>query len=185
MCWSIFYVFHKFQGDSRFLHKIPGYFQGLRSQNKFKAFQGFQGAVGTLLQASDSAGEPGSVIPMWCEYINCATSLGSNHYFQAIEKLLLHSSRVLQALTEVSNNILVNRSVPKFAMSGYKLPFHNRGKDCMDTDNYWGVTITSAFGSLGISINHIHIWQSLGVSGQVLVSKISITSTVLEYLVKY
>ncbi len=42
-------VFHKFKGDSRFLHKIPGYFQGSRIQNKFQAFQGFQGAVGTLL----------------------------------------------------------------------------------------------------------------------------------------
>ncbi len=33
-----------------FLHRIPGYFQGSRSQNKFQAFQGFQGAVGTLLK---------------------------------------------------------------------------------------------------------------------------------------
>ncbi len=40
-------VFYKFQGDSWFLDKIPGYFQGSRSQNKFQAFQGFQGAVGT------------------------------------------------------------------------------------------------------------------------------------------
>ncbi len=48
MCWSIFCVFHKFQGDSRFLHKIPGYIQASRSQHKFQAFQGFQGAVGTL-----------------------------------------------------------------------------------------------------------------------------------------
>ncbi len=48
MCWSIFCIFHKFQGDSRFLHKIPGYFQGSRRQNKFQAFQGFQGAMGTL-----------------------------------------------------------------------------------------------------------------------------------------
>ncbi len=38
-------VFHKFQGDSRFLDKFPGYFQGSRNQNKFQAFQG---AVGTL-----------------------------------------------------------------------------------------------------------------------------------------
>ncbi len=42
------YVFHKFQGDSSILYKIPGYFQGSRSQNKFQAFQGFQGAVATL-----------------------------------------------------------------------------------------------------------------------------------------
>ncbi len=34
--------------DSRFLHKIPDFFQGSRSQNKLQAFQGFQGAVGTL-----------------------------------------------------------------------------------------------------------------------------------------
>ncbi len=46
--WSIF-VFHKFQGDSSFLHKIPGYFQSSRSQNKFQAFQWFQGAIGTLI----------------------------------------------------------------------------------------------------------------------------------------
>ncbi len=46
MCWSIFCVFHKFQGDSRFLHKNPGYFQRTRSQNKFQAFQGFQGIRG-------------------------------------------------------------------------------------------------------------------------------------------
>ncbi len=49
-CWSNF-VFHNFQGDSRFLNKIPGYFQGSRSQNKFQAFQGFQWAVGTLWRA--------------------------------------------------------------------------------------------------------------------------------------
>ncbi len=48
LCWSIFCVFHKFQRDSRFLHKIPGYFQGSRSQNILQAFQGFQGAVGTV-----------------------------------------------------------------------------------------------------------------------------------------
>ncbi len=48
LCWSIFCVFHKFQGNSRFLHKIPDYFHGSRNQNKFQAFQGFQGAVGTL-----------------------------------------------------------------------------------------------------------------------------------------
>ncbi len=38
------------------LHKIPDYFQGSRSQNKFQTFQGFQGAVGTLkiiLQCTD------------------------------------------------------------------------------------------------------------------------------------
>ncbi len=35
LCWSNFCVFHNFQGDSRFLYKIPGYFQGSRSQNKF------------------------------------------------------------------------------------------------------------------------------------------------------
>ncbi len=40
--------FTNFQGDSRFLHKILGYLQGSRSQNKFLAFHGFQGAVGTL-----------------------------------------------------------------------------------------------------------------------------------------
>ncbi len=45
---DLFFVFHKFQGDSRFLHKIQGYFQGLRSQNKFQAFQVFQGTLGTL-----------------------------------------------------------------------------------------------------------------------------------------
>ncbi len=48
MCWSIFCVRLKFQGDSRFLHKFPGYFQGSSSQNIFLDFQGFQGAVGTL-----------------------------------------------------------------------------------------------------------------------------------------
>ncbi len=50
ICVDLFVcVFHKFQGDSRFLHKIPGYFQDTRSQNKFQAFQGFQGAVGILI----------------------------------------------------------------------------------------------------------------------------------------
>ncbi len=48
ICVDLFFVFHNFQGDSRFLHKIPGYFQGSKSQNKFPAFQGIQGAVGTL-----------------------------------------------------------------------------------------------------------------------------------------
>ncbi len=48
ICFDLFCVFHKFQRDSRFLHKIPGYFQSSRSQNKFQAFQAFQGAVGTL-----------------------------------------------------------------------------------------------------------------------------------------
>ncbi len=46
-----FCVFHKFQWDSRFLHKIPGYFQGSRSQNKFQAFQSFQGAIGIVMVA--------------------------------------------------------------------------------------------------------------------------------------
>ncbi len=45
---DLFVVFHKFQGVSRFLLKIPGYFQGSRSQTKFQAFQG---AVVTLLLA--------------------------------------------------------------------------------------------------------------------------------------
>ncbi len=48
ICVDLFFVFHKFQGDSRFLDKIPGYFQGSKSLNKFQAFQGFQGALGTL-----------------------------------------------------------------------------------------------------------------------------------------
>ncbi len=34
------------------LHKILGYFQSSMSQNKFQAFQGFQGAVGTLYHIS-------------------------------------------------------------------------------------------------------------------------------------
>ncbi len=49
ICVDLFFVFHKFQGDSRFIHKIPGYFQCSRRQNKFQAIQGFQGAVGILL----------------------------------------------------------------------------------------------------------------------------------------
>ncbi len=48
MCWLIFCVFHKFQGDSRFLHKIPSYFPGSGSQNKFQALEGFQVVMGTL-----------------------------------------------------------------------------------------------------------------------------------------
>ncbi len=45
ICIDLFFVFHKFQGDSRFLHKIPGYFQGSRNQNKFQAFQGARNPV--------------------------------------------------------------------------------------------------------------------------------------------
>ncbi len=44
-CHDMTTVFHKFQGDSKFLHNIPGYFQGSRSQNKFQAFQGGMGTL--------------------------------------------------------------------------------------------------------------------------------------------
>ncbi len=39
---TFFSVFHKFYGDSRFLHKIPVHFQCSRNQNKFQAFKGFK-----------------------------------------------------------------------------------------------------------------------------------------------
>ncbi len=31
-----------------------------------------------------SADVAGSALPLWCQYINCAESIGSNHCFQAI-----------------------------------------------------------------------------------------------------
>ncbi len=47
ICVDLFFVFDKFQWDSRIVHKIQSYFQGSRIQNKFQAFHG---AVGTLSQ---------------------------------------------------------------------------------------------------------------------------------------
>ncbi len=48
-CVNLFFVsFTNFKGIQGFYIKNPGYFQDSRSQNKFQAFQGFQGALGTL-----------------------------------------------------------------------------------------------------------------------------------------
>ncbi len=80
MCWSIFvFVFHKFQRDSRFLHKIPGYFQGSRSKKKIQAFQGFQGAVGTLSTCIWSVLK----IPSICNVVSLLI-----HY--KLEQIILH-----------------------------------------------------------------------------------------------
>ncbi len=52
ICIDLFLVFHKFQGDLRFLNKIPGYFQGFKelwepcTNGPFKKAEG--GQVGHL-----------------------------------------------------------------------------------------------------------------------------------------
>ncbi len=42
LCWSIFFVFYKVQGDSRFLHKISGYFSVQGAKINSRLFKGFK-----------------------------------------------------------------------------------------------------------------------------------------------
>ncbi len=71
-----------------FLHKLPGYFQGSMSQNKFQAFQGYKGAVETLIRHLHSGKKWAHLMQKSNAYSKGNFDTGFSSFFTSVATIL-------------------------------------------------------------------------------------------------